>query len=498
MRKPRPWQVAGYLLAWLLIAAGLSAALFLSSSATTSVASHDAVVRPTVDGWVTVHTGPFLPDVRQRSDGRIGVEITLGKTEAASTDALVQRYAFIASQPDAQIDRVTDTMTDLAYDALLRGGAIAVIPLGVWALIGTARRRELGHLAWWHKRGMAAATAVVVGIGVLVWQPWQDSDPTLADEDSWQPLGRYVSEVTLPEEAAGLEVTGNPTTNATKRLVLSAIDTYDQSKDFYDAVRTRAYELVLRTPADDETVAIIVSDRHDNIGMDPVVRAIAESGGADVILDAGDDTSTGSEWETFSLDSLDDAFDGFERYAVSGNHDHGRFVASYLHDRGWITASVEPVPGPGGGTFLSFDDPRSSGLGNWRDEPGPSVEELSLLIADVACESEERVNTLLVHDQDMGTVALDRGCVDLVVSGHQHVQLGPTRVPGENGELGYAYTNGTTGGAAYAIAVGSKLRRPAQVTLVTYREGRPVGLQPVMVQTSGELEAGDYIDLGTL
>jgi len=498
MRKPRPWQVAGYLLAWLLIAAGLSAALFLSSSATTSVASHDAVVRPTVDGWVTVHTGPFLPDVRQRSDGRIGVEITLGKTEAASTDALVQRYAFIASQPDAQIDRVTDTMTDLAYDALLRGGAIAVIPLGVWALIGTARRRELGHLAWWHKRGMAAATAVVVGIGVLVWQPWQDSDPTLADEDSWQPLGRYVSEVTLPEEAAGLEVTGNPTTNATKRLVLSAIDTFDQSKDFYDAVRTRAYELVLRTPADDETVAIIVSDRHDNIGMDPVVRAIAESGGADVILDAGDDTSTGSEWETFSLDSLDDAFDGFERYAVSGNHDHGRFVASYLNDRGWITASVEPVPGPGGGTLLSFDDPRSSGLGNWRDEPGSSVEELSLLIADVACESEERVNTLLVHDKDMGTVALERGCVDLVVSGHQHVQLGPTRVLGENGERGYAYTNGTTGGAAYAISVGSKLRRPAQVTLVTYREGRPVGLQPVTVQTSGELEAGDYIDLGTL
>ena len=71
-------------------------------------------------------------------------------------------------------------------------------------------------------------------------------------------------------------------------------------------------------------------------------------------------------------------------------------------------------------------------------------------------------------------------------------------MPGANGERGYAYTNGTTGGAAYAISVGSKLRRPAQVTLVTYREGRPVGLQPVIVQTSGELEAGAYIDLGSL
>jgi predicted phosphodiesterase len=498
MRKLWTWRVAGYLLAWLLIAAGLSAAFFLSSSAKTSVASHDAVVRPTIDGWVTVHTGPFLPDVRRRSEGRIGVDITLGKTESASTDELVQRYAFIASQPDAQIARVEETVTDLVFDAVLRGAAFALVPLGVWALVGAARRQELGHWAWSNKRWMAAGTAVAVGVGVLVWQPWQDSDPLLADSDSWQPLGRYVSEVTLPEEAAGLEVTGNPTTNATKRLVLSAIDTYEQSKDFYDAVRARAEQLVLRAPADDETVALIVSDRHDNIGMDPVARAIAERGGADVVLDAGDDTSTGSEWETFSLDSLDDAFDGFEKYAVSGNHDHGSHVSSYLHDHGWTTESIEPVPGPGGGTLLSFDDPRSSGLGNWRDEPGPSVEELALVIADVACESEERVNTLIVHDKDMGAVALERGCVDLVVSGHQHVQIGPVRVPGANGERGYAYTNGTTGGAAYAISVGSKLRRPAEVTLVTYREGRPVGLQPVTVQTSGEIEAGDYIDLSSL
>ena len=103
---------------------------------------------------------------------------------------------------------------------------------------------------------------------------------------------------------------------------------------------------------------------------------------------------------------------------------------------------------------------------------------------------------MLVHDSDMGTEALRRGCVDLVVSGHVHVQVGPDRVVGENGKAGYAYTNGTTGGAAYAIAVGSKLRRPAEVTLVTYAEdGRPVGLQPVTLQTNGIFEVGDYIVL---
>ena len=68
----------------------------------------------------------------------------------------------------------------------------------------------------------------------------------------------------------------------------------------------------------------------------------------------------------------------------------------------------------------------------------------------------------------MGATALARGCVDLVIGGHLHVQVGPTRVVGENGKAGYSYTNGTTGGAAYAIALGSKLRRDAEVTLVTF------------------------------
>ena len=60
---------------------------------------------------------------------------------------------------------------------------------------------------------------------------------------------------------------------------------------------------------------------------------------------------------------------------------------------------------------------------------------------------------------------------------------------------GYTYTNGTTGGAAYALAIGSKLRRDAMFTFVTYRDGRPVGIQPVTVRTTGELSVADYVEL---
>ena len=61
--------------------------------------------------------------------------------------------------------------------------------------------------------------------------------------------------------------------------------------------------------------------------------------------------------------------------------------------------------------------------------------------------------------------------------------------------MGYSFTTGTTGGAAYAIAVGSKPRREAMFTFVTYAEGRPVGIQPVTVRTTGEIVVSPYVAL---
>ena len=57
------------------------------------------------------------------------------------------------------------------------------------------------------------------------------------------------------------------------------------------------------------------------------------------------------------------------------------------------------------------------------------------------------------------------------------------------------YTNGTTGGAAYAFALGYTLRRPGEVTLVTYVKGEPIGLQTVTVELTGEVTVGTYTPL---
>jgi hypothetical protein len=492
---------AACLLVWLLLALVSAAGIFLHSSRQITLASHDAVLRPNLSGHVVLLTGPVLPDVRVPAGGRIGASIQLGKTDAPSTGVLVERYALIASQPEGPEARVREALADLAVDSTIRGGAVAVLPILIWFLVGRERR----HALFAHARGRRTV-ALLAAIGVVVTlaaRPWSDDEETLDSEQDWQSLAEFLGpDVPVPEELAQVEVRGDVTTSQTRRLVSSAVGTYQDGKQFYRDAADAAADLELRQPEEDETVVLLVSDRHDNVGMDRVARAVGDAAGAEAVFDAGDDTSTGSPWEAFSLDSLDAAFDdgpyAESKWAVTGNHDHGTFVGRYLADHGWTVLDGEVVPGPADVRLLGVGDPRSSGLGSWRDETGLSFDDVADRLADAACAADEdgdRIGTILVHDANMGDEALQRGCADLVLGGHLHVQSGPTAVTGANGAVGYTYTTGTTGGAAYAIAVGAAVRRPAGISLVTYRDGRPVGVQAVTLGTTGVFTVDPYVEL---
>ncbi len=501
--RRRTVRVGGFLLAFLAVAVPSWLFLFTHSSEEVVFASHDAKVQASFDGWVRLDMGPYLPDLRTATDGRIGVAVVMGKTTATTTPELAQRYAAIAARPEAEVRRVEQAVATLAVDAVLGAVALGLAPIALWLLVGTRRRAQLwrrsGRLArdWRVALAMTAAIALVL---VLVPKPW-DPEADRVQPDTWIPVQDAVTDVTVPQGLNGWEIQGGLVTQGTRRLLTSLFDTYDRSKVFYAGVIDRVDDIadLLRQPEENETVAVLVSDRHDNIGMDPVVRAVADEAGATVVLDAGDDTSTGETWEDFSLDSLDSAFEGYDaKVAVSGNHDHGTFVSRHLSSLGWTHLEGKPVTAFGDVRITGVDDPRSSGLGTWRDETDLSFAEVEERIAEDVCgmdEDDERIATLLVHDANLGRTALARGCTDLVLAGHVHAQIGPNQVVGANAKTGYTYTNGTTGGAAYAIAIGSKLRRAAQFTFVTYSEGRPVGIQPVTVQTTGELLVADYIEL---
>ncbi len=493
----RWWRIAAGVAVWLVVTVALWPVLFTHASARTVVASHDAVVQPTLDAHVRLDMGPYLPDVRFSSHHRVGVLVDVGKTSASSGAELAQRYAAIAAHPAAETERLGDLVTRLALDSALRAALLGLVPVAVWVLVGARRRAELRAL---RPRARALAAVVAAVLVVLLVEPWH-ADQDRIEPQSWVPIAEALPDLTVPEGLQAWQLEGGLVTTETRRLVQSAFDTYAISKVFYRGVVKRVSEVAaaLHRPADDETVALLVSDRHDNIGMDAVARAIGDAGGSTVVLDAGDDTSTGAAWESFSLDSLDRAFKGYDhRVAISGNHDNGTFVSHYLAKRGWTHLDGNAIEPFDGVRLTGVDDPRSSGLGSWRDTKGLTYDQATQKIADDVCADAshgKRISTLMLHSASMGATALARGCVDLVIGGHLHVQVGPTRVVGENGRAGYSYTNGTTGGAAYSIALGSKLRRDAEVTLVTFAHGRPVGLQPVTITTTGDVQVASYVPL---
>lgn len=489
---------------WLAIAVPASYLFFMNDSRATVIAGHDVVVHPTHDGYATLDMGAYIPDLRYPTGHVVGVRLVVGKTTVDTYESLLQRYALILSSPEGEIDKVADVLSEMLVASLLKGALVGLAGPGLWLLVGARRRSELRHTLTRRRVGyvvIGAATVVLVAAAA----PYVDgSRSESVATDTWEPLSDYLTETSIPQQARPVEVQRGLITSGTQRLIESAFTSYRDSLTIYHSLAVRAADLEpqLHQPADDETVALFVTDRHDNIGMDAVAKAIGDAGGATILFDGGDDTSTGEPWESFSLDSLTKTFEEYnERYEVNGNHDNGNFVTDYLSDRGFTILDGEPVMTDQGDIrLLGVPDPRSSGLGSWKTESGITFEDQADRLADIACAADadgKRVATLLVHDANLARPALDRGCVDLVLAGHVHTQIGPDVVEGANGAEGVTFTNGTTGGAAYAVAVGTKLRRDAQVSLITYRDGRPVGIQPVSISTTNVFTVENYFALPT-
>ncbi len=491
-------RALAYVVAWAVVAVPAAYLLLLADTRTTVIAGHDVAVSPTVDGHATVDLGAYLPNVRYPTGSRLGVDLVVGKTQVDSYQSLLQRYALIGSHPEGEVAKVTDLVHDMVLANALKGAAIGFVGPGAWLLLGGRRRRELVQ-GLTRRRVAFAVLGAAVAVAAVSAEPLFDrSDTTAVAGDSWEPIGSLFPDTSIPSDAQRIEVQRGLITTGSQRLIESALTSYHTSLHFYRDLAQRAAGLgrQLRQPRPGDTVALFVADRHDNVGMDPVARAIGDAGGATILYDGGDDTSTGEPWESFSLDSVAAAFDDIdEKYTVAGNHDNGDFVGGYLSDRGFTVLDGRPVQTDEGIRVLGVADPRSSGLGSWRTTSGISFDDQADRLADVACRANdrgERVTTLLVHDANLGRPALDRGCVDLLIAGHLHTQIGPDVVVGSNGDNGVTFTNGTTGGAAYAVALGTKLRRDAEVTLITYRNGHPIGLQPVMISTTGAFTVAPY------
>ncbi len=506
LRRLAPW--AGLVVLWLVVSVSVGLLGFFTDTRPVTIGAHTTAVSPTHDGHVTLDLGPVLPRMRLDTDLPLGIGLNVDVQETDATDLndLLARDALIASQPDGEIRRLHDVVVDMAIDNAIAGAGtglfVAVLAVIGWRTIGKVRRAELAKLIHLRARqveirALAIVVAMAVAVAaVLVPDRLRASD---VDPTEWQPLRQLLPEVRLDPRLDRVEAAAGFSTTGGIGLIRTAVDTYNRSQQLYGDLRTAIPGIAnqVRTAGPDQKLALLLSDRHDNIGMDPVIATLAEETDVDLVIDAGDDTSSGQRWEAFSINSLAEHFKDYPVVAVAGNHDAGGHIEDTMRRRGFTVLDSKPVDVEGI-RFLGDSDPTSTGLGA-ADTPGDeTVQEQSARLADVACDQDEdeRIDTLVVHDPSSGAATAARGCAALVLSGHLHRQVGPLTRPAD-GHSVTTYTNGTTGGAAYAFALGYTLRRPAQVSLVTYDEdGVPVGIQPVLFQPSGSVEVGAYQQLG--
>ena len=148
----------------------------------------------------------------------------------------------------------------------------------------------------------------------------------------WWPVARgcrwrssWARRCTLPDGGGrASRCSADVTTAQTRRLVESAVDTYDKSKSFYARAgrrRRRARPARPRRRRDGRGAG-----RPTGTTTSAWTRSRARSRTRPVRPRSSTPATTprpANSWEAFSLDSVTAAFEDLDRWGVAGNHDHG-------------------------------------------------------------------------------------------------------------------------------------------------------------------------------
>ena len=508
---------------WALVVLALAVPSLAWGVATASTESglgpHSARYEVTLDHEITVDLGPLGTVVIDSP-----LPVTLGArvvvqeiprevtavSSAATLEALSQdleQYIQFFSGPQATI---TEVVRGLVHDAVRRALWATVLATGIVvggrALLGARRRAELAAAARPHRASIAAGSVV----GLLVVSVLNASVPTHDDPTS----ERVASAVFDGTPLEGARITGR-LAGVIDTYGGQVVDAYRDNERFYadatgavraawaqqEAVeaeieRLRAMtdlRLALHEPdgAPEPVVMVVVSDLHCNVGMAPVIGAVAELSGADILLNAGDTTANGTAVEAFCVTALADALpDGVVQVVADGNHDSEETAAQ--ERRVGARVLEGDVIEVAGVRILGDADPRATRIGVGTTLLAEeTVDDVGRRLADVACAAPDGVDLLLVHDPGVGDAALNEGCVPAQVSGHYHRRIGPLRY----GE-GVRFTSGSTAGALLGQATVGPLSGPAEITVLRFdpESRRFLDHRVVRVRTDATATVGSAVE----
>ena len=170
--------------------------------------------------------------------------------------------------------------------------------------------------------------------------------------------------------------------------------------------------------------AVLTTDLHCNLDVIAFSGVLDQLSGADVHMDDGDLTMTGSGPERVCVDALTQAVpSSTDKVATIGNHDSDA-TAARLRSQGWTVTdgSVQTVAGI---TVLGDDDAERTTTAGTKPRSGETTEQIATRLAKVSC-GRTPVDVVLIHQPATFDLLMKEGCAPLLLAGHVHAERGMT------------------------------------------------------------------------
>ena len=172
------------------------------------------------------------------------------------------------------------------------------------------------------------------------------------------------------------------------------------------------------------TIAVLTTDLHCNLDVIAFSGVLDQLSGADIHMDDGDLTMTGSDPERVCVDALTQAVpSSAKKVATIGNHDSDA-TASRLRSQGWTVTdgSVQTVAGI---TVLGHDDAERTTAAGTKPRSGETTEKIASRLATTSCGGTP-VDVVLIHQPATFDTLTKEGCAPLLLAGHVHAERGMT------------------------------------------------------------------------
>lgn len=401
-----------------------------------------------------------------------------------------ESYVQFFTHPEVIASTVAeDLIADAIEKSLLAGTGISLALAAGYNLLGNKRREELLESFGPEKRKKALASFMT-----LIALASCTSDSLLPTKDGFQ--GDAIFDGTAFE---GTHVTGR-LGDLMRAYGIRIMDYIENNNKYYDNISNNLtealadYTIPVQHP-DNLMTALVVSDLHCNTNMAKPLQTIQEAINNSVVINSGDTVLSGTEVEKYCIKTFASANPkGVQEIMVLGNHD-SELTGQQAEDAGFIVLEEGKIITYDGMTYTGSSDPRRSDFGQEiRSTNGGTLRQQGEKLAQVACEQDNPVDVLVVHDNTASQETLDKGCAYTALTGHYHKSEDPNIL--ENGSV--EYTSGTAAGANEGMpTIESKLGATSEMSIWLFDKdtGRAAYMRTISIDPDGSVKLSAWESL---